>query len=85
MEEPVECARRPGHDALGQRGRGEGGQDGIAGDKVISLFKKEGLILPDGRLSVPMGLTGELTEPEVDDRITPILENAVLESLIPGL
>jgi len=58
---------------------------GTLGDKVISLFKKEGLILPDGRLSVPMGLTGELTEPEVDDRITPILENAVLESLIPGL
>ena len=54
-------------------------------DKVTKSFQKENLILPDGRLSVPMGLTGDLSKPEVDDRITPILESALLEALIPSL
>ena len=58
---------------------------GTLSEKITSIFQKEKLILPDGRLSVPMGLTGDLAKPEVDDRITPILENALLESIIPGL
>jgi hypothetical protein len=55
------------------------------GEKVTKLFKKESLILADGRLSVPIGLTGDLSKPEVEDRVTPILENALLELVLSGL
>ncbi len=58
---------------------------GPLADKVMELFRKQNLILPDGRLSIPMGLTGPTGKPEVEDRVTPILENALLNSLIPGL
>lgn len=54
-------------------------------EKVTDLFKKQSLILADGRLSIPMGLTGALDKPEVEDLITPILENALLSAIIPGL
>jgi hypothetical protein len=67
--------------------RGEFGNSlgGPLVDKVIEMFRKENLILPDGRLSIPMGLTGPTGKPEVEDRVTPILENALIKSLIPGL
>jgi hypothetical protein len=55
------------------------------GSKVTQLFTKEKLILPDGRLSVPMGLTGDIGKPEVEDRVTPILENALLNLIVGGL
>ena len=62
--------------------------DGVGetlGTKVAGFFQKEKLILADGRLSIPMGLTGDIGKPEVEDRVTPILENALLELLLPGL
>jgi hypothetical protein len=52
--------------------------------QVISLFHEQNLILPDGRLSIPMGLSGPTGKPEVEDKITPILEEAVLKALLPG-
>ncbi len=54
-------------------------------EKIQEIFKKQNLILPDGRLSVPMSLSGDTGKPEVDDLITPILEKALLSALIPGL
>ncbi len=50
---------------------------------VMKLFRENNLVLPDGRLSVPMGLSGSIQKPEVEDRVTPLLEKALLQSLIP--
>ena len=66
----------------GKLGSGLGGP---LAEKVLEIFKKQNLILPDGRLSIPMGLSGDTGKPEVDDIITPILEKALLSVLIPGL
>ncbi len=54
-------------------------------EKIASLFKKQNLILPDGRLSIPMGLTGDLGKPEVEDRVMPILEQGLIQSILPNL
>ena len=58
---------------------------GPLAEKILGLFKKQNLILPDGRLSIPMSLSGPTGKPEVDDIITQILEKALISALIPGL
>ena len=61
------------------------GLGGVAVEKIMTLLRKENLILPDGRLSIPMRLTGPTGKPEVEDILTPLLEKALLSALIPGL
>ena len=61
------------------------GLGGPLAEKILGLFKKQNLILPDGRLSIPMSLSGPTGKPEVDDIITQILEKALISALIPGL
>jgi hypothetical protein len=55
---------------------------------ALAAFKTEGLILADGRVSVPMGLTGDIGRPKVDDRVQPILQDVLkdvlLQMLIPA-
>jgi hypothetical protein len=53
--------------------------------KVVSVFQSEGLLRENGTLSIPMGLHGKLSKPDVQDRVTDILEDALLKSIIPGL
>jgi hypothetical protein len=55
---------------------------GVLHDKIIGVFKQEGLLGPDDRLNIPMGLKGPLAKPEVEDRVTDILKDAMLSSLL---
>ncbi len=56
-----------------------------AAEKLIASLRAQGLILPDGRLSVPMTLTGPVGKPKVEDQLTGILMKAVLDGVLGGL